>query len=400
MTWTTFQLRVTTPLFSGDDATSTGSPIRVPSIRGALRFWFRAVAAGHDITDLTQLATQETEVFGSTNHPSPIRLRIVGDQPVATGMNTEPEWAAKRPGVQYLLGQGLWKHKAGIQRPFVRAGASVSLQVRFSGTPLIDARFMIALWAWLTYGGLGSRVRRGFGRLDCTRVDGPLPANWRMEHLQRPDSAQAWQELGNRGLPQRVLALGELAWPPVLRDDAKEGEPMPEIPTLAPKWWKGSLRSSSSRALGDALDAMGREWRAFRAPDKPRDPTARNRLSPEWTQVIRGDDDRYPVGALGLPVGYHEPGMGEEQSEVVEPRRDGTAIRRASPVWLAPVRLRDGSWRTFTHVFYARLLPDDATVELSSAPERRLTVTEAEYAWDAWLDGAARLPSGYFTGSA
>jgi CRISPR-associated protein Cmr1 len=387
--WTTFHLKVVTPLFSGEDPNLvTDSPIRVPSIRGALRFWFRAVAAGHGITDLPTLATAETEVFGSTHSPSPIRLRIDG-QPRS---QTIAPWADGKPGVQYLLGQGLWKHKVGMQRSFVAAGAKVLLQVRFSGNPQADARFMIALWALLTYGGVGARVRRGFGQLACEKVTGrELPGEWKAEHLVPPNVKQ-WEVLGNHALTRQTLGYGELGWPAFLRGDPAPGATLPQLPTLSPQWWKGVVRTPINGDVSDALDVIGRQWRDFRAPDRPANRQARNQLSPEWTHVIRGEDTRYRVGALGLPVGYHYPGQPDDESLVVEPYDDQGVLRRASPVWLRPIAFGPNKWRMFTHVFYSELLPDGAVTRLGSDPDRELTIPDPEYSWDAWLDNALRLP--------
>src|SRR5689334_2157276 len=127
MAWTTLTLTVITPLFSGDDPSKStaDSPIRVPSIRGALRFWFRALAAGHGVTNLSELWDQERAVFGSTKIPAPIALRI-SKQPEAAGKGSKPRWAGYPPptrgqqrdqafrGAQYLLGQGLWNYKEGL----------------------------------------------------------------------------------------------------------------------------------------------------------------------------------------------------------------------------------------------------------------------------------------------
>ncbi|MGP4017477.1 type III-B CRISPR module RAMP protein Cmr1 [Saccharopolyspora sp. 5N708] len=188
--WTTFHLEVVTPLFSGDDPTSTDSPIRVPSIRGALRYWFRAVATGHGVDDLSTLAKEESEIFGDTQNPSAIRMRVIS-QLVAGGSGTEPAWAKPRSngaargghgrdrnkgqfnGVHYLLGQGLWSHRDRLTRPFVEPGGRFELQVRLTDhDEQVNSRFLLAMWAWLTYGGLGSRVRRGFGQLRCVEVSG------------------------------------------------------------------------------------------------------------------------------------------------------------------------------------------------------------------------------------
>ena len=72
MPWTTLNLQVTTPLFNGgaDPAGDAGlrapgeAGLRVASVRGAMRFWFRAFAGAHTGPDLALLATLERRVFG------------------------------------------------------------------------------------------------------------------------------------------------------------------------------------------------------------------------------------------------------------------------------------------------------------------------------------------------
>lgn len=199
MSWTRLTLQVRTPLFGGEDPTGNdGAPARVPSIRGALRFWFRAVAAGHGVSGLKELWDAEQEVFGSTENPSAIRLRVPR-QPTMGGRGSKPTWAiteqrARRPGfdgAQYLLGQGLWDYRSGLRRGYVDPGAEFGLDVRFGGDERVDARFMLALWAWLTYGGLGARTRRGFGQLVCTSVRGDLPCGWTHADLLSPQTLMA-----------------------------------------------------------------------------------------------------------------------------------------------------------------------------------------------------------------
>src|SRR5580692_708432 len=92
MTWTTLTLQVTTPLFNGgaDPDGSAGfrpdpeAGIRVASVRGAMRFWFRALAGVLTGPDLPLLAALERRVFGGASDDrqdagsaaSPVLLRI------------------------------------------------------------------------------------------------------------------------------------------------------------------------------------------------------------------------------------------------------------------------------------------------------------------------------------
>ncbi|MGH3980604.1 MAG: type III-B CRISPR module RAMP protein Cmr1, partial [Pseudonocardiaceae bacterium] len=296
MSWTTLTLQVRTPLFGGDDpASDDGSPVRVPSIRGALRYWFRAVAAGHGVSDLGGLWTAEQEVFGSTHRPSGIGLRVSG-HPSARGRGGRPDWASTEQygfdGAQYLLGQGLWSYKTGLLRGYVAPGESFDLGVRFSEDrgEQINARFMLALWAWLTYGGLGARTRRGFGQLVCTEVRGDLRGGWKHADLLPPADAAGWDSLGGCAVPASLPGRAALGWGELLPAPPPAGESHPDIPMLTPRWWGGSVLEKRAGSLGEALHLAGLRWRRFRAADdddRGRKPSQSTR-SPEWTQVIHG----------------------------------------------------------------------------------------------------------------
>lgn len=397
MGWTRLHLQVRTPLFGGDDTTGAGQPVRVPAVRGVLRAWLRAVAAGRGVTGRDELWRTEQEVFGSTSTPSRIALRVPV-QPKDERI-THPVWATTGPerefdGAQYLLGQGLWRHGAGLRRPFVEPGTAVALDVRFSGDPRIDARFMLALWAWLTFGGLGARTRRGFGQLVCTGVDGPLPPNWSIDHLVPQPTVECWQELGNDPFAF-APPDSALDWPEPLTPSDDPG-PMPAVPSLAPRWWSGAVFGQDGD-LGRILHLAGTQWRWYRAGRSPAGdagvPPSADTRSPEWTKVIHGQHDEYPVAALGLPVGYYSTSGERPFTAVVTPHAaDGTQLRRASPVWIRPVQVEQG-WAVFTHVFFSRLLPPGATLRVTGGRNRTLDPPSADLVddqWNRWLDGDPR----------
>lgn len=81
MSWITLRLRVTTPLFNGHDDES----LRVSSLRGAMRYWFRALAGTKVGPSIRTLRRLEDEVFGSTTNPSPVRMRL-GKLPKPAGI--------------------------------------------------------------------------------------------------------------------------------------------------------------------------------------------------------------------------------------------------------------------------------------------------------------------------
>lgn len=390
MTWTTFHLTVDTPLFSGDALDrASSSPIRVPSLRGVLRFWFRAIAAGHGVTDLDALASAETSVFGNVGTPSRIRLRI-DEQPPTQSARCKPAWT-NTPGMQYLLGQGLWHYPEGLTRPHVRADTPITVKVAFSGDPVVDSRFLLSLWAMLAYGGLGARIRRGFGRLSCTAVEGILPAGWTDTDLCVHD----WSSLQHDPLPERLRDRVRHNWPAYL-GGTDEGD-FPEIPTLAPHWWDARLMGYPRATPHEALGRAGQAWRAFRSGEHPEDLPRRSDKSPEWLQAIHGSDSRYPVAALGLPVNYYS--TTNQTKAEVNPVHDNATIRRASPVWLVPIRIGRQKWDVFTHVFFARLLPENTDLQVTGDVTKKLLVPDQDIAtdsWNAWLDSLKRLDRHFY----
>ena len=72
---TVFKLKVLTPMFMGG-ANPRGEPeLRAASIRGAMRFWFRAIA-GAVTSDPREVYRLESEVFGNTEHKSKVVVRV------------------------------------------------------------------------------------------------------------------------------------------------------------------------------------------------------------------------------------------------------------------------------------------------------------------------------------
>ena len=64
---------------------------------------------------------------------------------------------------------------------------------------------------------------------------------------------------------------------------------------------------------------------------------------------MHGDSGHFPLGALGLPVGYQD-------GYVVNVDRRGEPARRASPLWLRPVGAGD-RWRLLSYAFHGEFLP-------------------------------------------
>lgn len=418
MPWTTLQLQVTTPLFcAGDD--QTGSAVRVPSLRGAMRFWFRALAGTIAGDDLTLLARMEEAVFGSAQSPSPVSMRIRGE-PKATSRNSAPKFIQEPPNkggrrggpvgrgirqprddgkwVVYLLGQGLADAAdRTLRRDFIDVGRPVSVDFRFSGNESVDTLVLASLWLLCMYGGLGARTRRGFGGLAITGAEGDLPGDWSPETVLTPGHDYFEQQTCLWPADRMMLwqyCLTDLPGVTVDPPDQEEAwTRRPSYPVLSRQWtraelWRGKPEPEWTRVLGYA----GEQYRWFRAKeDTPGVRYTPEIKTPEWRTVTgRVDDNQFALGALGLPIVFKKAGPTVHADQRPRPGAKPDLLRRASPLWLRVVG-RDKEWKLFSFAFRGDFLPGDADVHVypdNVHQGRELTVTsdDVDERTNEWLD--------------
>jgi CRISPR-associated protein Cmr1 len=169
--------RIVTPLFLGD-AEQKATGISPASVKGALRFWWRALMWGKIRADLPDdaaalqcLHCQEGALFGSSadqGNAAAFTLRVTPYTKPAN-ITTPP-----KAGIQYLLGQGLYHFNNGYLRPALSDNGTFDVTLHIhpklekqsqenyqeQQTQLVNTLMLFGL-----LGGLGSRARKGFGSL-------------------------------------------------------------------------------------------------------------------------------------------------------------------------------------------------------------------------------------------
>jgi len=162
--------RITTPMFcSGAD--QTRAELRLPSFKGVLRFWWRAMSFGRLGASLAELARAESALFGSAHGgQSRVLLRLDAPQLGGGALGEQPHF---RPGTwEGYVGYGLTDAKARPRRQFVRPGTTFT--VRVIG-PRLDAddwaRLRTAMILLGMFGGMGGRSRKGWGSLTVQRLN-------------------------------------------------------------------------------------------------------------------------------------------------------------------------------------------------------------------------------------
>jgi CRISPR-associated protein Cmr1 len=198
--------RLITPQFGGGFDAGENDPLRPISpkgIRGQLRFWWRVVMASGllnptGLSPVDLMSLREAEIFGSTELPSPFDVSVAGPGvgiPEVRRFNDHPPYGFRGRGSPEAY--ALFPAIEGEKQDLLREGLVFQLVIhwcdavafaRRAGTeakrrddhnheqtserpwpePWKDLREVrqhvdAALWAWLNFGGVGARTRRGLG---------------------------------------------------------------------------------------------------------------------------------------------------------------------------------------------------------------------------------------------
>ena len=165
--------RIVTPMFcAGADQNS--AELRLPSFKGALRFWWRSLMAGAVNGDHRELRKREADLFGaadSQSGQSKVRMRLVErkiEEVIDCGKSLI---AGDNSGLAYL-GYGVMNYEGRLARPAV-AGGQFTIECRFSQLASVDQIDSIqrALILLGTVGGLGSKSRKGYGSLSVQQLE-------------------------------------------------------------------------------------------------------------------------------------------------------------------------------------------------------------------------------------
>ena len=232
--------RVVTPMFCGG-ANPGHAELRVPSFKGALRFWWRALAWSRQDGDLEMIRREEDKLFGSASGgQSRVSMSLtepIETRPLAAGKVLEDAGNVVGEGARYL-GYGVMET---FRRRDRRAGELIRacLLAPFDLTICMRTRrlnddqvqsLQDALIAVGLFGGMGAKSRKGYGSLvvRSLRVAGEEP--WRAPRsivelsarigaLACERSTNGWADFtAVSGKMRHLLVTGEARTPLVLLD--------------------------------------------------------------------------------------------------------------------------------------------------------------------------------------
>lgn len=154
----TFECEVITPMFLAGADGSTPE-LRAPSIKGAMRFWWRALN-GHLVEkkngkwDYSKLREEEGKIFGDTSRRSSFNI-AVEEVSVMEQFEFDTKFSKEIQYFQYSLVH----HN---DRKGIKPGCRFSIHISAFNREVLKEVARL-LWIVSHYGGLGTRVRRGAG---------------------------------------------------------------------------------------------------------------------------------------------------------------------------------------------------------------------------------------------
>jgi CRISPR-associated protein Cmr1 len=190
------EIETVTPILGGAPeprTIDTVDIIRVPTIRGHLRFWWRALLRDAFATP-ADLFRAEAELWGKAADDKGGRSSVE----IGVEVTRQRQTASGDINMNAPDGYALWPARKGDQdvtaAPRRLPGIRTRLCVSAPEAVLADIRN--AVLAWILFGGYGSRTRRGVGSLTIAG-DEEEQGEW-LPRLDRPDAVIARGQLRQR----------------------------------------------------------------------------------------------------------------------------------------------------------------------------------------------------------
>lgn len=376
--------RIETPMFLGGANKDNTAELRLPSLKGVLRWWWRALAWSRYGGDLQRIREREFELFGAA---ADAQGRGVGRFSLAwtpgEPLPAQTQKASFPPGLGYLAGQGLCNMKGEWSRHALNPGQTFSITLIFNAKATEDDRTEIveALTVMGLLGGLGARSRRGMGSL-------------RLLSLKRDDHELLTSNFGSAAGMNTMLE-------PVL----KRARTMTQEPPYS-AFWSGTrvvVVEGKNADPTKVLEELGKEMVRFRAWGRGTPNGHQTVLREPAEQNFKDDhDDVQKAGqrgtiqrpprrvAFGLPHNYRfssvTPALNVDVSTTSR-QQD----RRASPLLLHTHSTQGAHAVGVLTLMQAQFLPNGLQIEVGRERDNRFRYTVRPDFWKPIHDYLARF---------
>lgn len=187
-----FNCELITPLFmSGADGITP--ELRAPSIKGAMRYWWRAMHGDKDLKTLQEL---EGQIFGDTKQRSKV-IVIVGEQPVTINDN---DMLPHKENPNHRSPKKSYKNST-----MLNIKLKMNSEIKLSNGnifTLIQLKDLFILVA--TFGGLGKRSRRGMGSFKVLKEKMPLSVEEILTKIKTVNAHFSYTSVSNYPTIQKI----------------------------------------------------------------------------------------------------------------------------------------------------------------------------------------------------
>ena len=180
MTKITFEIETITPMFLAG-ADQSKAELRAASIKGLLRFWWRALQAE---TDLEELHNRESQIFGAPDEKiggSSFAIRITYDktlfeQKIKKGnlpnypVEVMSQGQVRRLNILEYLSYGAFKNRDGGFREYIQEKFPFSLHIQCINEKHFND-ILATIYVFNLFGCIGARSRNGFGSFHISNRD-------------------------------------------------------------------------------------------------------------------------------------------------------------------------------------------------------------------------------------
>jgi CRISPR-associated protein Cmr1 len=339
------KMRIVTPVFCAGADQKGDAEIRPLSIRGALRWWYRALDP--------RFREREGALFGATTgegSSSPVRVRVVpwlkGDKDCSQDLRPE---MARQNGAAYL---GYTLYLGGNKRLAVPEKNEFELELTWQYRPsrfissegkdkpaknhpwrwvkgdgqeadqITRRAWAASLWLFGHLGGLGTRSRRGFGTIALLGWEGwpecqdlqpahgaATPQDWKARFENGFRIIRSWFPFDDKAKLRHQHLPSEMTVTLSEAENSKPLQPTSNSPERDPQALRAVLRLDGKRNWYECLQFAGSKFQEFRANRKIHLPQK--------------------LAAFGLPIRFTRSGIWELENRYRSaPRLQPTSGRR------------------------------------------------------------------------
>lgn len=324
--WTRHELEfeVITPMMGGGSRTREAdevSVVRATSVLGNLRFWWRACKAA-DFADLDALAKREGEIWGKMSKPSAVRLRVE-----CTNAGRAVDGFDFKSTVTPAYAAFPLQENRRERIPTGKVREGIVFRLALSYPSALHADVEAAIWAWVHFGGIGARTRRGFG---CLYLSKTSMSDWKAENRDALHSklSQDWPRYVSQNPPGESIKA------------------VPKLPTKPSGLSLGRTSGDARMIWHRTIQEYGRFRQNRNAGNEPNRPGRSRWPEPDTIRRITGQHaaqhrpicsvEGFPRAYYGLPIVFHFKDAADPADVTLQGRKYD---RRASPLLLKPVAL-------------------------------------------------------------